>query len=92
MLLFEPNSHNLREVLIFCSHLKKMRLRIIECFQVLTVGLLIVKERIVSSFNVSRAVILMSRTGMAVEKKKFSKIPNWRHYLLKTCSKCKKNG
>ena len=26
----------------------------------------------------------MSRTGIAVEKRKFSKIPNWRHYLLKT--------
>ena len=24
----------------------------------------------------------MSWTGMAVEKRKFSKIPNWRHYLL----------
>ena len=25
------------------------------------------------------------------EKKKISKIPNWRHYLLETRAKCKKN-
>ena len=34
--------------------------------------------------------VLMSRTGMAVEKRKFLKIPNWRHYLLKTRAKRKK--
>ena len=33
--------------------------------------LLLVKERVVSGFNSSRAVILMSRTDMAVEKKIF---------------------
>ena len=42
-----------------------------------------------SGFNASRVVILMSRTGMAVEKRKFSKIPknlsvkrkkNWQNY------------
>ena len=48
------------------------------------------KERIVSGFNASKAVIFMSRTGMSVEKKKCSKIPNWRHYLLKTRAKRKK--
>ena len=55
------------------------------------VRLLLVKERVVSGFKASRAVILMSRTGMAVEKIKFSKILNLRHYL-KTRAKCKKNG
>ena len=59
--------------------------------RVLTVRLLLVKERFVNRFNASRVVILMSRTGMAVEKREFSKIPNWRHYLLKTRSKSKKN-
>ena len=44
-----------------------------------------------SRYNVSRAVILMSRTGMEVEKREFSKILNWRHYLLKTYAKHKKN-
>ena len=29
--------------------------------------------------------------GMAVEKRKFPKIPNWRLYLLKTSAKRKKN-
>ena len=57
-----------------------------ECSQVLTV-----KQCVVSGFNASRAVILMSRTGMAVEKRKFSKILNWRHYLLNTCAKRKEN-
>ena len=70
---------------------RKRWLRLIECSRVLTVRLLLVKERVLSSFNASRAVVLMLRTGMAVEKKTFSKIPNWRHYLLKTRSKRKKN-
>ena len=33
----------------------------------------------------------MSRTSMAVEMRKFSKILNFSHYLLKTRAKCKKN-
>ena len=49
------------------------------------------KERVVNGFNALIAVILMLRTGMAVEKRKFSKIPNWRQYLLKTRIKRKKN-
>ena len=51
------------------------------------------KGGIVSGFNASRAAILMSRTSMAVEKRKLSKIPNWRHYLLKlkTHAKRKEN-
>ena len=49
---------------------RKLQLNIIECSQVLTVRMLVVKERVVSVFNASRAVILMSRTGMAVEKRK----------------------
>ena len=49
------------------------------------------KERVVGGFNASKAVILMSRTTMAVEKRTFPKIPNWRHYLLKTRAKREKN-
>ena len=49
------------------------------------------KDRVVGGFNTSRAVILISRTGMTVEKIKLSKIPNWRYYLLKTRAKRKKN-
>ena len=54
---------------------------LMECSQVLTVKLPLVKERVVSGFSASRAVILMSRTATVVGKRKFSKIPNWRHYL-----------
>ena len=62
-----------------------------KCSQVLTVRLLLAKERNVSGFNASRAVVLISRTGMTVEKRTFLKIPNGRHYLLKTHAKRKKN-
>ena len=54
------------------------RLRLMECSPVLTVRLFLVKES-VNGFNAPRAVILMSRTVIVVEKRKFSKIPNWRH-------------
>ena len=52
---------------------------------------LLVKERIVSGFNASRTVILTSKTGIAVEERRFSKMQNWRHYLSKTRVKIKKN-
>ena len=42
---------------------------------------LLVKEQVLSGFNASCAVILMSRTDIVVEKRKFSKIPNWRHNM-----------
>ena len=56
-----------------------------------TVRLLLVKERVVSGFNALKAVILMSKIGIAVEKRKFSKVPNLRHYLLKSRAKRKEN-
>ena len=37
-----------------------------------------------------RTVILMSKTGMAVEKRKLPMIPYWGHYLLKTHAKLNK--
>ena len=49
------------------------------------------KELVVSGFNASRAVILMSSPGMAVEESIFFNIPNWRHYLRKTRAERKKN-
>ena len=52
---------------------RKLRLRFIECSELFKVSLLLVKERVGSGFNASRAVILMSKTGMAVEKKFFQK-------------------
>ena len=88
----------LSQILVICGKFwisafiwRKLWLRLIKCPQVLTAWLLLVKKRAVSGFNASKAVILMSRTGMAVEKRLFSKIPNWRHYLLKTRAKLKMN-
>ena len=49
------------------------------------------KERVVSGFNASRTVILTSKTGIAVEERRFSKMQNWRHYLSKFRVKMKKN-
>ena len=90
MSVFEPNSRHLWEIWFFAFIWRKVRLRLIECSQILMVRLLLVKERVVSGFSASRAVILMSRTGMGVEKNKFSKTPNWRHYLLKTRAKARR--
>ena len=42
-------------------------------------------------FNTSRTMILMSKTGIAVEERRFSEMQNWRHYLSKTRVKIKKN-
>ena len=91
MSVFRPNPRHFREVSIFYFHLEKTAAKALECFQILTVKLLLVKERVMNGFNTSRSVILMSRIGMAVEKRKVSKIPNWKHYLLKTHAKRKKN-
>ena len=52
---------------------------------------LLVKERLMSSSNASRTVILTSKTDIAVEERRFSKMQNWRHYLSKTRVKIKKN-
>jgi len=53
--------------------------------------LLLVKERVVSCFNASRTVILISKIGIAVEERRFSKMQNWKHYFMKTRVKRKKN-
>ena len=41
---------------------------------------LLVKEHVVSGFNASRTVILTSKTDIAMEERRFSKMQNWRHY------------
>ncbi|KYN09239.1 hypothetical protein ALC57_18669 [Trachymyrmex cornetzi] len=38
-----------------------------------------------------RTMILTSKTGIAVEERRFLKMQNWRHYLIKTRVKIKKN-
>jgi len=91
MSIYESNSRHLRKVLIFCFNMKKSRLRLIEWSQILMAKPLLVKEHVVSErFNASRTVILTSKTGMAVEEKRFSKMQNWRHYFMKICIKRKK--
>ena len=64
---------------------RNLRLRLIECSQILMVRLLLVKECVVSDFNASRMVILTLKTGIAVEERRFSKMQNWRHYLQDSC-------
>ena len=46
-------------------------------------------EAAISGFNASRTVIL-TKTGIAVKERRFSKMQNWRHYLS-TRVKIKKN-
>jgi len=91
MSAFEPNSRHLREVLIFCFHLKKITA---EAHRMLssTYGEAALSERMCREwFQRFKSGDLTSKTGMAVEERKFSKIPNWRHYLMKTRAKRKKN-
>ncbi|GFW20415.1 uncharacterized protein TNCV_4546821 [Trichonephila clavipes] len=89
---YEPNSRHLREVLIVCFNMKKSAAeRLIECSQIPMVRPLLVKERAESGFNASRTVFLKSKTSMAVEERRFSKMQNWRHYLMKTRVKRNKN-
>ena len=42
------------------------------------------KERVVSGFNISRTVILISKIGIAMEERRCSKMQNLRHYVIKT--------
>ena len=50
-----------------------------------------IRKNVVSSFNASRTLILTSKTVIAVEERRFSKMQNWRHYLSKTRVKIEKN-
>ena len=77
--IFDRRCHFLSQILVICGKFefyafiwRKLRLRLIECFHVLTVRLLLVKEH-VGGFNASRAAILMSRTVMVVERNSFWK-------------------
>ena len=58
MSVYEPNSRYLQEVLIFCFNMKKSAAEAHrKKSQILTLRPLLVKERVVSAFNVSRTVI-----------------------------------
>ena len=91
MSVYELNSHHLREVLIFCFNMKKSAAEAHRMLSNTYGEAAISEERVVSGFNASRMVILTSKTGIAVEEKRFSKMQNWRHYLSKTRVKIKKN-
>ena len=69
MAVFESNSCHLRAVFIFCFHLKKTT---VEAHRMLSsnYGKDALSERTCREcLNASKAVILMSATGMVVEKK-----------------------
>ena len=72
MSAYEPNFRHFREVLIFCFNMKKSAAEAHQMFS--TVRPLLVKERAESGFNASRTVILTSKTGMAVEGFRRSRI------------------
>ena len=80
MSVYEPNSRHLREILIFCFNMKKSAT---EAHRKLSNTYGEAAISVVSGFNTSRTVILRSKTGIAVEKRRFSKMQNWRHYLSK---------
>jgi len=85
MSVFEPNSRHLREVLIFCFHLKKTAA---EAHRMLSsiYGEAALSERTCCGFNASRTVILKSRiAGMAMEERKFSKIQELNALLDENC-------
>ena len=91
MSVFETNYRHLRKVLIFCFHLKKTAA---EAHQMLssTYGEACLSERTCSKwFQRFKSGDYDVEDRHPVEKRKFSKISNWRHYLLKTRAKRKKN-
>ncbi|KAM0731595.1 Mariner Mos1 transposase [Formica fusca] len=91
MSVYEPNSRHLREVLIFCFNMKKFAA---EAHRMLsnTYGEAAISERTCREwFQRFKKVIFTSKTGIAVEERRFSKMQNWRHYLMKTRVKVKKN-
>ena len=85
MSVFEPNFRHLRGVLIFCVHLKKSAAEAHRMLSSTYGEAVLVAERVVSGFKVSRTAIWMSRIGMAMENRNFSKIPNWRQLAEDLC-------
>ncbi|EGI62802.1 Mariner Mos1 transposase, partial [Acromyrmex echinatior] len=95
---FTPNSRHLREVSIFCFNMKKSAA---EAHRMLsnTYGeaaisertCVLVKDREWFQRFKNGDLFLTLKTGIAVEERRFSKMQNWRHYLIKICVKIKKN-
>ena len=92
MSVYEPNSCHLREVLIFCFNMKKSAA---EAHRMLsnTYGEAAISERTCREWfqRFKNGDFDVSKTGITVEERMFSKMQNWRHYLIKTRIKIKKN-
>ena len=91
MSVFEPNSRHLREVMIFCFNFKKTAA---EAHRMLssTYGEAALRQRTYYEwFQRFKSGDFDYEEWHGGKKRKFSKIPNWRHYLLKTRVKRKKN-
>ncbi|GFT79297.1 hypothetical protein TNCV_3275481 [Trichonephila clavipes] len=65
MSAYEPNSHHLREVLIFCFNMKRYAAEAHRMLSNRYGGPLLLKERAESGFNASRTVTLTSKTSTA---------------------------
>lgn len=68
-----------------------MWLLLTECFEKRMVSSLLVEQRVISGLIASKMVILTLKTGVVVDEGNFSKIQNWRHYLIKTGIKARTN-
>ncbi|GFX73963.1 mariner Mos1 transposase [Trichonephila clavipes] len=91
MSAYEPNSRHLREVLIFCFNMKKSAA---EAHRMLsnTYSEAAITERTCREwFQRFKNGDFEVKTSMAVEERRFSKMQNWRHYLIKTRVKRNKN-
>ena len=75
--VYEPNSYHLREVLIFLLQYEEICGWGLSNVLKYLWWVLLVKERVVSDFNASKTVILTSKTGIAMEERRFSKMQNW---------------
>ncbi|GFY23747.1 mariner Mos1 transposase [Trichonephila clavipes] len=91
MSAYEPNFRPLREVLIFCFNMKKSAA---EAHRMLsnTYGEAAISERTCREwFQRFKNCDFKVEDSMAVEERRFSKMQNWRHYLIKTRVKRNKN-
>ena len=91
MSVFKPNFCHLRGILIICFHLKKTEAKA-HWMLSSTYGEAALSGRTCREwFQRFKSGNFDVDDRHVVKKEQFLKIPNWRHYLLKTRAKCKKN-
>ncbi|GFY35763.1 mariner Mos1 transposase [Trichonephila clavipes] len=91
MSAYEPNSRRLRETLIFCFNMKKSAAEAHRMFSN-TYDEAAISERTCREwFQRFKNGDFEVEDHMAVEERRFSKMQNWRHYLIKTRVKRNKN-